>query len=91
MEDLSWATFTITALGSFGIDAFNPLLNPPQVGILAVGRIVQKPAVVDGEIAIRSMAWFGITFDHRAWDGAPAGDFLRTVTKYLSDPSWMVE
>lgn len=91
VEDLSRGTFTVTALGGFGIDAFNPLLNPPQVGILALGRVVQKPAVVSGEVAVRSMAWLGITFDHRAWDGAPAGDFLRTVAKYVSDPSWMVD
>ena len=91
VEDLSWGTFTITGLGSFGIDAFNPLLNPPEVGILGFGRIVQKPAVVDGEIAVRSMLWLGLTFDHRAWDGAPAGEFLHAVSSHLSDPGWMVD
>lgn len=89
VEDLSWGTFTVTSLGSFGVDFFNALINPPQVGILAVGRTNRKPAVVNGEIAIRSTVWLGITFDHRAWDGAPAGDFLRAVANHVSDPSWM--
>jgi pyruvate dehydrogenase E2 component (dihydrolipoamide acetyltransferase) len=91
VEDLSWGTFTVTGLGSFGVDAFNPLLNPPEVGILGFGRIVQKPAVVDGEITVRSMLWLSLTFDHRAWDGAPAGEFLHAVSSHLSDPGWMVD
>ncbi|MBI4220517.1 MAG: 2-oxo acid dehydrogenase subunit E2, partial [Chloroflexi bacterium] len=90
VDDLEGGTFSVTNLGSFGVDAFNPLLNPPQVGILGLGRIVQKPAAHQGQAALRSMMWLSLTFDHRAWDGAPAGDFLRTVAKYLSDPAWMV-
>lgn len=91
VEDLSWGTFTVTGLGSFGVDAFNPLLNPPEVGILGFGRIVQKPAVVDSEIVVRSTLWLSLTFDHRAWDGAPAGEFLHAVSSHLSDPGWMVD
>lgn len=91
VEDLSGGTFTVTGLGSFGVDAFNPLINPPEVGILGFGRVAQKPAVVDGEVAIRSTVWLSLTFDHRAWDGAPAAEFLRAISKYLADPGWMVD
>jgi len=91
VDDYSGATFSVTNLGHYGVDAFNPLLNPPEVGILGLGRIAEKPAIVAGEVKARSMMWLGLTFDHRAWDGAPAGDFLQAVSRYLSDPSWITE
>ncbi len=91
VEDFTGGTFSVSSLGHYGVDAFNPLLNPPEVGILGVGRIVEKPAVVDGEIVVRSMMWLGLTFDHRAWDGAPAGDFLQSVSNHLSSPRWMLD
>jgi pyruvate dehydrogenase E2 component (dihydrolipoamide acetyltransferase) len=90
VEDLEAGTFSVTNLGAFGIDAFNPLLNPPQVGILGLGRVVEKPAIHAGQTAIRSMIWLSLTFDHRAWDGAPAAEFLRAVARHLSDPAWML-
>ncbi|MBI4306504.1 MAG: 2-oxo acid dehydrogenase subunit E2 [Chloroflexi bacterium] len=89
VDDLEGGTFSVTNLGSFGVDAFNPLLNPPQVGILGLGRPVQKPAVHQGQVVTRSLMWLSLTFDHRAWDGAPAGEFLRAVARYVSDPGWM--
>ncbi len=76
--------FTITNLGMYGVDAFTPILNQPQVAILGVGRIVQKPAVHEGQIAIRSMMTLSLTFDHRIVDGAPAAAFLRDVAARLS-------
>ena len=91
VDDYSGGTFSVTNLGHYGVDAFNPLLNPPEVGILGLGRIVEKPAIVDGEVSARSMMWLGLTFDHRAWDGAPAGDFLQAISRYLSDPGWISE
>jgi pyruvate dehydrogenase E2 component (dihydrolipoamide acetyltransferase) len=91
VDDYSGGTFSVTNLGHYGIDAFNPLLNPPEVGILGLGRIVEKPAIVAGEVTARSMMWLGLTFDHRAWDGAPAGDFLQAVSRYLTDPGWITE
>ena len=91
VEDFTGGTFSVTGLGHYGVDAFDPLLNPPEVGILGVGRIVEKAAVVDGEVGIRSMMWLGLTFDHRAWDGAPAGNFLQSISKYLSSPRWMLD
>lgn len=90
VDDFDGGTFSVTNLGSFGVDAFNPLLNRPQVGILGVGRVVSKPAVHEGQVAIRSLMWLSLTFDHRAIDGAPAADFLRAVGKNLSEPAWMI-
>jgi pyruvate dehydrogenase E2 component (dihydrolipoamide acetyltransferase) len=89
-EEVIGGTFTITNLGSYGIDAFTPIINPPQVGILGVGRVVEKPVVYEGEITKRSMMFLSLTFDHRVIDGAPAAAFLHTVRGYLEDPWWMV-
>ena len=79
LEDVTGGTFTITNLGMFGIDAFTPILNPGESGILGVGRIVEKPAIYRGEIAKRAMLWLSLTFDHRVLDGAPAAQFLQSV------------
>jgi pyruvate dehydrogenase E2 component (dihydrolipoyllysine-residue acetyltransferase) len=89
-DEVTGGTFTITNLGSYGIDAFTPIINSPQVGILGIGRVVEKPVVYQGEIAKRSMMFLSLTFDHRVIDGAPAAEFLRTVAGYLEDPWWMV-
>jgi len=79
LEDVSGGTFSITNLGNFGIDAFTPILNSGETGILGVGRIIEKPAVHRGEIARRSMLTLSLTFDHRVIDGAPAAKFLQTI------------
>ncbi len=79
IEDVSGGTFTITNLGGYGIDAFTPILNMGETGILGVGRIIEKPAIYRGEIARRSMLTLSLTFDHRIIDGAPAAAFLQTV------------
>ena len=89
LDDMSGASFTITSLANYDIDAFTPIIDPPQVAILGVGRVVEKPAVVDGQIAVRSMMYLSLAFDHRALDGVPAGEFLRAVKSKLEDPSWM--
>ncbi len=86
MDDLQGSTFTVTNLGSFGIDEFTPILNPPEVGILGVGRIIEKPAVHDGEITIRSMMKLSLTFDHRVLDGVPAAAFLQELTTHIEHP-----
>jgi len=85
LEDVTGGTFTITNLGMFGVDAFTPILNPGETGILGVGRIVEKPAVYGGEIAKRAMLWLSLTFDHRVVDGAPAAEFLQSVIEYFND------
>ena len=89
IDEMTNSTFSITNLSSYNIDEFNPLLNPPEIGILGVGTVEEAAVVVDGKIAIRSIANLNLAFDHRAWDGAPAAEFVRQVAKFLSDPSWM--
>ncbi len=89
-EEISGGTFTITNLGANDIDGFTPIINPPQVGILGVGRVVEKPVIVDGEVAKGETMYLSLTFDHRMIDGAPAAEFLQTVKRLLEDPWWMV-
>ncbi|HXN86457.1 MAG TPA: dihydrolipoamide acetyltransferase family protein [Candidatus Binataceae bacterium] len=84
LEDISGGTFTITNLGTYGIDVFTPILNPGETGILGVGRIVEKPAIYRGEITRRSMMTLSLTFDHRVIDGAPAAQFLQTVIELFN-------
>ena len=84
LEEVSGGTFTVSNLGMFGVDAFTPIINAPQSGILGVGRIVEKPVIYRGEITKRSMMVLSLTFDHRVIDGAPAGAFLQTVTDLLA-------
>jgi pyruvate dehydrogenase E2 component (dihydrolipoamide acetyltransferase) len=90
-DELSGSTFTITNLGMFEIDAFTPIINLPEAAILGVGRIKDRPAVVDGAIVARKMMWLSLTFDHRLVDGAPAGRFLQYVKNLIEDPlHWLV-
>ena len=89
-EEISGGTFTITNLGANDIDGFTPIINPPQVGILGVGRVVEKPVIVNGGIAKGETMYLSLTFDHRVIDGAPAAEFLQTVKRLLEDPWWMV-
>jgi pyruvate dehydrogenase E2 component (dihydrolipoamide acetyltransferase) len=79
LDELEGGTFTISNLGSFGADAFTPIVNPPQCAILGVGRIVDKPVAVAGEVQVRPMMWLSLTFDHRIVDGAPAARFLQQL------------
>ena len=85
-EDMNGGTFTITNLGTFGIDAFNPIINYPQSAILGVGRTVKKPAVEDDKIVIQQRAMLSFTHDHRVIDGAPGALFLQSVVRYIEKP-----
>ncbi len=67
-----------------------PILNPPQVGILGMHNIVQRPVVVDGEITIRPIMYVALTYDHRIVDGSEAVRFLVTVKQLLEDPETML-
>lgn len=87
MEDVKGGTFTITNLGVFGIDLFTPIVNHPQVAILAFGRVAERPVVENGRLAVRKTAWITLSFDHRAVDGGPAARFLRRVKELLMDPA----
>ena len=78
--------FSVTNLGGYGIDAFTPLLNPPQTAILGLGRARPRPAVVAGAVVVRTLIMLSLTFDHRVLDGAPAAAFLATVVGLLQEP-----
>jgi pyruvate dehydrogenase E2 component (dihydrolipoamide acetyltransferase) len=84
--DTDGACFSVTNLGAYRIDAFTPLLNPPQTAILGVGRARPRPAVVDGGIVPRTLVVLSLTFDHQVVDGAPAAAFLATVVSFLEQP-----
>ncbi len=86
VEDLTGATFTVTSLGGQGVDAFTPIINPPQAAILGAGRIVEQPARgTDGGLVWRQMITLSLTIDHRLVDGAPGAAFLATVAGVLGD------
>lgn len=87
VDEVTGGTFTISNLSMFEVDGFTPILRPPETGILGVGRVKEKPAVCDGAIAIRSMMFLSLTFDHRVVDGTPASGFLETVSRYAQEPS----
>lgn len=89
-EEVTGGTFTITNLGANDIDGFTPIINPPQVGILGVGRVAEKPVISGDQIVKGSTMYLSLTFDHRVVDGAPAAEFLQTVKGLLEDPWWMV-
>jgi len=85
IDDVEGGTFTISNLGSFGADAFTPIVNPPQCAILGVGRIVERPVVTGkGRMRVRPTAWLSLTFDHRIVDGAPAARFLAALAERLA-------
>lgn len=88
-EDFSEGTFTVTNLGSYGIDAFTPIINAPECAILGVGRIVKKPVAEGDEIVIRSRMVLSLTHDHRLNDGGPAAKFLKEIGDRLEHPRWM--
>jgi len=85
-DDLSGGTFTITNLGMFEIDAFSPIINPPESAILGVGRIVNKPVGLEGQVVLRDMMTLSLSFDHRLIDGAPAARFLQRVKQLVERP-----
>ena len=90
VDDVTGAGFTVTALSNYDIDVFTPIIDPPQVAILGLGRAIEKPVVVDGEIVARSMMHLSVTFDHRALDGVPVAEFIRTLKASLESPSDLV-
>ena len=86
VDEVTGSTFTITNLGSYGIDGFTPIINSPEVAILGVGRIVERPVVRENEIARRSLMTLSLTIDHRVVDGAPAAQFMGTLKELLENP-----
>ncbi len=86
VEDNSGGTFTITTLGAYEVDMFTPIINPPQVAILGIGRIADRAGVVNGQLAPRKLLWLSLSFDHRVVDGAPAAAFLKDLKHRLEKP-----
>ena len=84
--EVSGGTFTVTNLGTYDVDAFTPIINPPEAAILGVGRIVEKVVIHQGKVAQRAMMTLSLTFDHRLVDGAPAAAFLQSVKRLLEAP-----
>jgi pyruvate dehydrogenase E2 component (dihydrolipoamide acetyltransferase) len=84
--ELEGGTFSVSALGAFGVDAFTPVINPPNVGILGVGRLRDDLVLVDGAVSTLKRLTLSLTWDHRVVDGVPAAEFCRTVVTLLADP-----
>jgi len=86
LADLEGGTFSVSALGMFGVDFFTPVINPPNAAILGVGRI-RDDVAWDGDIPVKATSMtLSLTWDHRILDGAPAADFAGTIRRYLEEP-----
>jgi pyruvate dehydrogenase E2 component (dihydrolipoamide acetyltransferase) len=85
--DLTGGTFTLNNYGVFGVDGSTPIINHPEAAMLGVGRIVPKPWVHEGELAVRQVVQLSFTFDHRVCDGGTAGGFLRYVADCVEQPA----
>jgi pyruvate dehydrogenase E2 component (dihydrolipoamide acetyltransferase) len=85
LADVEGGTATITNLGGYGIDAFTPILNPPQSVILGIGRITQRPVVRDAALTVGRTCVLSLTFDHRIADGVPAAQLLDEVVRRMND------
>ncbi|MBN9524408.1 2-oxo acid dehydrogenase subunit E2, partial [bacterium] len=88
--DLRGGCFTVTNLGAFGVDAFTPIINPPESAVLGVGRIARKPVMDGRRVVGRELMTLSLTFDHRVADGAPAARFLQTLAACIENPApWL--
>jgi pyruvate dehydrogenase E2 component (dihydrolipoamide acetyltransferase) len=85
-EDMAGGTFTVTNLGSFGVDAFTPIINYPQCAILGIGRIDRQPVVRGDRVVPGHRMTLSLTFDHRIVDGAPAARFLAALSRLIEGP-----
>lgn len=89
-SELTAGTFTLNNYGSFNVDGSAAIINHPQVAILGFGRIIDRPWVVAGELAIRKMAQMSFVFDHRVCDGGTAAGFMRLVADAIEDPAMAI-
>ncbi|MFD6230194.1 dihydrolipoamide acetyltransferase family protein [Streptomyces sp. NPDC060232] len=85
--DLTGGTFTLNNYGVFGVDGSTPIVNHPEAAMLGVGRIIDKPWVHEGQLAVRKVVQLSLTFDHRVCDGGTAGGFLRYVADCVESPA----
>jgi len=90
LAELKGSTFTITNYGVIGASYGTPIINYPEVGILGIGKIEDRPVVKDGQIMIRKIMPLSLAFDHRVVDGVEAARFLRVVIEHLEDPNLML-
>jgi pyruvate dehydrogenase E2 component (dihydrolipoamide acetyltransferase) len=90
LDELQGGTFTVTTLGQLGIDFFTPIVNPPQVAILGIGRVFSRLVLNEGKVEERSAMYLNLSFDHRAVDGAPAARYLNAVKRLLELPAALV-
>jgi 2-oxoglutarate dehydrogenase E2 component (dihydrolipoamide succinyltransferase) len=90
LEDLMGGTFTITNGGVFGSLLSTPILNPPQVGILGLHKIEERPVAVNGEVLVRPMMYVALSYDHRIVDGREAVQFLVRIKELIEDPGQML-
>ena len=86
-SDLTGSTVTLTNIGVFGVDGGTPIINPGESAILAMGRIIDKPWVVEGEVRVRPIMQLSLSFDHRVCDGAQGSRALAGVAAFLADPA----
>ena len=89
-EEYTGSTFSVSNLGMFDIDEFTAIINPPEAGIIAVGRVVEAPAVVNSQVTVRRRMRLTMSCDHRVIDGATGAQFLRTVKLMLENPLALV-
>jgi len=85
--DLEGGTFSVSALGAYGVDMFTPVINPPNAGILGVGRLRDDLVLVGGEVRAVKRLTLSLTWDHRVVDGVPAAEFCRTIVELLATPA----
>jgi len=86
-EEVTGGTFTITNLGMYGVDFFIPIINPPEAAILAVGRIVERPVSLNGQVVVKPIVKLSLAHDHRIIDGAPAAQFLQRIKEEIEEAS----
>ena len=86
LDDIQGGTFTLTNAGGYGALLTTPIINQPEVAILGIHKIEERPVARGGKVVIRPMMWFGLSYDHRVVDGTPAVQFLRRVCELLESP-----
>jgi len=91
IDQLQGGTFTVSNLGMYGVDSFTPVINPPEAAILGIGRSLQKPVVLAGQMAIRKMMTLSLSFDHRIIDGAEAAKLLDDIARFLEKPNSLLQ
>jgi pyruvate dehydrogenase E2 component (dihydrolipoamide acetyltransferase) len=89
--EMQGGTFTVSSLGAYGIDAFSPVINYPEIAILGVGTIRREPVALGEQVVVRDVLTLSLTFDHCAIDGAPSARFLQTLCKIIEAPGpWLL-